>query len=217
MALAIFDLDNTLLAGDSDYAWGECMIAHGLVDGTAYRAANDRYFAQYQAGTLDIHEFLQMALAPLAQHDRATLDALHAEFMQQRILPMIARGTPALLAKHRARGDTLIIITSTNRFVTGPIARALGVEHLLATDPEESNGCYTGRVSGTPCYREGKVVRLNEWMRARHHDMNESWCYSDSHNDLPLLRESTHPVAVDPDPILQREAAVRGWPVISLR
>jgi HAD superfamily hydrolase (TIGR01490 family) len=217
MPLAIFDLDYTLLAGDSDYAWGEFMIEHGLVDGAAYRAANDRYFAQYQAGTLDIHEFLQMALAPLARQDRATLDKLHAEYMQQRIRPMIAPGAPALLDKHRARGDTLIIITSTNRFVTAPIARALGVEYLLATDPEELNGRYTGRVSGTPCYREGKVVRLNEWMRSNDKDLKGSWCYSDSHNDLPLLQESEHPVAVDPDPILRSEATARGWPVISLR
>ena len=217
MPLAIFDLDNTLLAGDCDYAWGEFMIARGLVDGPAYRAANDRYSAQYQAGTLDIHAFLQMALAPLARQDRATLDKLHAEFMQQRILPMIAPGAPALLEKHRARADTLIIITSTNRFITAPIARALEVEHLLATDPEESNGRYTGRVNGTPCYREGKVMRLNEWMRTNGKDLRGSWCYSDSHNDLPLLEECAHPVAVDPDPILRREAAARGWPVISLR
>ncbi len=217
MALAIFDLDYTLLAGDSDHAWGEFMIERGLVDGSAYRSANDRYFAQYQAGTLDIQEFLAFALAPLAKQDRTTLERLHAEFMQQSILPMIAPGTPALLNKHRAQGDTLVIITATNRFVTGPIARALGVEHLLATDPEERNGRYTGRASGTPCYREGKVVRLKEWLVAHGKDMRGSFCYSDSHNDLPLLQQADHPVAVDPDPILAREALARGWPVISLR
>src|ERR1051325_5577632 len=166
MPLAIFDLDYTLLAGDSDYAWGQFMIEHGLVDGPTYRAANDRYFAQYQAGTLDIYDFLKFALAPLARQERAELDRLHARFLQERIRPMIAPGTPALLDKHRARGDTLVIITSTNRFITGPIARLLGVEHLLATDPEELSGRYTGGVVGTPCYREGKVTRLNEWRRA---------------------------------------------------
>lgn len=217
MALAIFDLDYTLLAGDSDHAWGEFLIERGLVDGSAYREANDRFFAQYQAGTLDILEFLAFALAPLTRLERAALDRLHAEFMENRIRPMIARGTPALLDKHRARGDTLVIITSTNRFITGPIARLLGVEHLIATDPEEQDGRYTGRVAGTPCYREGKVARLREWMRARKADLKDSWCYSDSHNDLPLLTLAEHPVAVDPDAILRREARARGWPIVSLR
>lgn len=217
MPLAIFDLDYTLLAGDSDHAWGEFIIEHGLVDGAAYRAANDRYFAQYQAGTLDIHAYLAFALAPLARTDRATLAQLHAEFMEHRVRHMIAPGTPALLEKHRARGDTLLIITATNRFVTAPIARALGVPHLLATDPEERDGRYTGRISGIPCYREGKVERLEEWLRLHAHDLKGSSCYSDSHNDLPLLQRAEHPIAVDPDPILAREALARGWPVISLR
>jgi HAD superfamily hydrolase (TIGR01490 family) len=217
MALAIFDLDNTLLAGDSDHAWGEFMIARGLVDGATYRAANDRYIAEYNAGTLDIHQFLAFALAPLARHERAVLDMLHAEFLESRIRPMIAPGASALLDKHRARGDTLVIITATNRFVTGPIARLLGVEHLVATDPEERDGRYTGCVSGTPCYREGKVARLHEWMRNRGATLAGSWAYSDSHNDLPLLRQAEHAVAVDPDPTLRAAALARGWPIISLR
>ena len=217
MALAIFDLDQTLLTGDSDHAWGEFLIERGLVEGANYRSANDRYFAQYQAGTLDIREYLEFALAPLARIDRAGLDTLHAEFMRARILPMIARGARALLDKHRTRGDTLIIVTSTNRFVTEPIARELGVEHLLATDPEQTAGRYTGRVAGTPCFREGKVARLTEWMSINGNDLRDSWCYSDSHNDLPLLERATHPVAVDPDVTLRREATRRGWPIISLR
>lgn len=217
MTLAIFDLDYTLLAGDSDHAWGEFLIERGLVDGPAYRETNDRYFAQYLAGTLDIHAFLAFALAPLARLDRRLLDQLHTEFMETRIRPMVAPGAPALLDKHRARGDTLVIITATNRFVTAPIARLLGVEHLIATDPEESNGRYTGRVAGTPCYREGKVVRLEAWVREHGASLAGSWCYSDSHNDLPILRRATHPVAVDPDAILREEAVARGWPIISLR
>lgn len=217
MALAIFDLDYTLLAGDSDHAWGEFLIERGLVEGEAYRAANDRYFAQYLAGTLDIREFLAFALAPLARIERTTLDALHAEFLERRIRPMIAPGAPALLDKHRARGDTLVIVTSTNRFVTAPIARLLGVEHLIATDPEEVDGRYTGRVAGTPCYREGKVERLREWTRAHGETLAGSWCYSDSHNDLPILSQAEYPVAVDPDPVLREEARRRGWPIISLR
>lgn len=217
MTLAIFDLDYTLLAGDSDHAWGEFLIERGLVDGPTYRETNDRYFAQYLAGTLDIHEFLAFALAPLARLDRPLLDQLHKEFLDTRIRPMIAPGTPALLEKHRARGDTLIIITATNRFITAPIARLLGVEHLIATDPEESGGRFTGRVAGTPCYREGKVVRLEAWTREHGASLAGSWCYSDSHNDLPILTRATHPVAVDPDSILRQEAATRGWPIISLR
>lgn len=217
MALAIFDLDNTLLAGDSDHAWGEFLIEHGVADGASYRAANDRFYAQYQDGTLDIFEFLAFALAPLARTDRGTLDALHAQFMDERIRPMVAPGTPALLARHRARGDTLVIITATNRFVTTPVARLLGVEHLIATEPEERHGRFTGRVSGTPCYREGKVTRLREWMHAHSANLHDSWCYSDSHNDLPLLELVEHPVAVDPDATLRREARARGWSIISLR
>jgi HAD superfamily hydrolase (TIGR01490 family) len=217
MALAIFDLDHTLLAGDSDHAWGEFLIERGIVDGPAYRAANDRYYAQYQAGTLDIFDFLAFALAPLARFDRGALDRLHAQFMEIRIRPMVAPGTPALLDKHRARGDTLVIITATNRFVTAPIARMLGVERLIATEPEERDGRYTGRVTGTPCYREGKVTGLNAWMREHGATLIDSWCYSDSHNDLPLLAEAANPVAVDPDSRLRHEAQARGWPIISLR
>lgn len=217
MALSIFDLDHTLLTGDSDHAWGEFLIECGVVDAAAYRAANDRYYAQYQAGTLDILDFLAFAFAPLARLDRGTLERLQEKFMQSRIRPMVAPGAPALLAEHRARGDTLVIITATNRFVTAPIARLLGVEHLIATDPEERDGRFTGRVAGTPCYREGKVARLHAWMRAHGMNLADSWCYSDSHNDLPLLAEVDHPVAVDPDPLLRREAQARGWPIISLR
>jgi HAD superfamily hydrolase (TIGR01490 family) len=217
MALAIFDLDHTLLTGDSDHAWGEFLIERGVVDAAAYRAANDRYYAEYQAGTLDIFDFLAFALAPLARLERGTLERLLAEFVQAQIRPMVAPGTPALLATHRARGDTLVIITATNRFVTAPVARVLGVEHLIATDPEERDGRFTGRVAGTPCYREGKVTRLRDWMRRYDLNLTDSWCYSDSHNDLPLLTEVDHPVAVDPDPLLRREAHARGWPIISLR
>jgi HAD superfamily hydrolase (TIGR01490 family) len=217
LSLAIFDLDHTLLAGDSDHAWGEFLAARGVVDAEVYRTENDRYFAQYQAGRLDIREYLAFALAPLARLDRATLDALHEEFMHTRIRPMITEPARALVERHRARGDTLLIVTSTNRFVTAPIAHEFGIEHLLATDPEEHGGRYTGRVTGTPCYREGKVARLREWLAASHESLDGSWGYSDSHNDLPLLDLVAHPVAVDPDEVLRHEAERRGWPIISLR
>jgi HAD superfamily hydrolase (TIGR01490 family) len=217
MALAIFDLDHTLLAGDSDHAWGEFLASRGIVDGDAYREANDRYFALYQAGQLDIREYLAFALAPLARFDRATLEALHRDFMETRIRPMITAPARALIEHHRTRGDTLLIVTSTNRFVTAPIARELGVEHLLATEPEERDGRYTGGIVGTPCYREGKVERLKEWLAVHGETLDGSFGYSDSHNDLPLLNLVTHPVAVDPDDVLRREAERRGWPIISLR
>jgi HAD superfamily hydrolase (TIGR01490 family) len=216
MPLAIFDLDNTLLRGDSDHAWGEFLVERGLVDAVSYRRDNERYYAEYQAGTLDIFAFLAFALRPLATHSPAQLEAWHREFMQAKILPMITPAARALVERHRARGDTLLIITATNRFVTAPIARELGIAHLIATEPEMVDGRYTGRVTGTPSYREGKVERLRAWMREHTTDLADSHFYSDSHNDLPLLRLVTYPVVVNPDTELAREASARGWPVLPL-
>lgn len=216
MSLAIFDLDNTLLRGDSDHAWGTFLVERNLVDGDNYRRENERFYDEYKAGTLDIMAFLAFALAPLARFDRATLDQWHREFMREKIVPMITPPARALVEQHRARGDTLLIITATNRFVTAPIAAAFGIDHLLATEPELHNDRYTGRVTGTPCYREGKVVRLGEWLTQRHESLDGSWFYSDSHNDLPLLERATHPVAVNPDDTLRAAATRRGWPVLQL-
>lgn len=216
MTLAIFDLDNTLLRGDSDHAWGTFLVERNLVDGDAYRRDNERYYEQYKAGTLDIMAFLSFALAPLACFDRTALDNWHREFMRDKILPMITPPARALVEQHRARGDTLLIITATNRFVTAPIAREFGIDHLLATEPEFADGRYTGRVAGTPCYREGKVLRLKEWLAQRHETLDGSWFYSDSHNDLPLLEHVTHPVAVNPDEVLAETARRRDWRVLHL-
>lgn len=218
MRLALFDLDNTLLAGDSDFEWAQFLIDKGVLDREVYAARNAEFYAQYKAGTLDIHAFLDFQLKPLSRHPRAQLDAWHAEFMRSRILPMIAPGTPSLLARHAEH--VRAIVTATNSFVTAPIARHLGVEHLIATEPEAVGGEFTGRVLGTPSFREGKVERLETWLAERGltwSDVEESWFYSDSHNDLPLLERVTHPVAVDPDDILRAQATARGWPVISLR
>ncbi|MHB8727894.1 MAG: histidinol-phosphatase [Sulfuricaulis sp.] len=217
MSLAIFDLDNTLLRGDSDHAWGRFLIENQLVDGAEYERENERYYAQYQAGTLDIMEFLAFALRPLAGHDRAALDRWHREYMRTKVMPMITPEARALVDKHRAHGDTLIIITATNRFVTAPIAAAFDVPHLIATEPEERDGRFTGKVAGMPSYREGKVVRLKAWMAEHGATLQDSWFYSDSHNDLPLLSVVDHPVAVNPDDSLRREAQKRGWPILSLR
>lgn len=217
MSLAIFDLDHTLLRGDSDHAWGEYLAEQGAVDPVAFRADNERYYAAYVAGTLDIHEFLeQHQLKPLAQHDRATLDRWHAGFMREKIAPLITQPARDLIARHRARGDTLMIITSTNRFITAPIAAVLGIPHLIATEPEERDGRFTGKVAGEPSYREGKVSRLREWIAVHGGSLDDSWFYSDSHNDLPLLKLVTHPVAVNPDPELARYAQTHGWQVLRL-
>ena len=220
MRLALFDLDNTLLAGDSDYEWGQFLIDRGVLSRESYEAQNRAYFEQYAAGTLDIHEYLGFALRPLAEHDAADLARWHAEFMASRILPMVGAPARALVRRHLEQGDLCAIVTATNSFVTGPIAREFGVPHLIATEPECVDGRFTGRVAGIPCFREGKVRRLHEWLESRRHrleDFDESSFYSDSHNDLPLLELVSRPVAVDPDEQLAAQARRRGWDRISLR
>ena len=220
MRLALFDLDNTLLAGDSDYEWGQFLVDRGVLERADYEAQNRAFYEQYKAGTLDIHEFLGFALRPLAAHTSAELERWHAEFMRSRIEPMMLPAARALVRRHLDAGDLCAIITSTNSFVTAPIARAFGIEHLLATEPEKRDGRFTGRVDGIPCFREGKVRRLQEWLAGRGRrldDFEASACYSDSHNDLALLERVTRPVAVDPDDELARIAERRGWERISLR
>jgi len=216
VSLAIFDLDNTLLDGDSDYAWGQYLVDKHIVDGESYRRENERYYAAYKAGTLDIYAFLEFSLHPLATHPRAQLEKWRADFIRTRILPMIPEASRRLVARHRDAGDTLLIITATNRFVTEPIALELGVPHLLATDPEMRNGEYTGGVSGIPCFREGKVERLQQWLEQHGHTLVGACFYSDSHNDLPLLNLVDRPVAVNPDEELARVAADNQWPVLQL-
>jgi HAD superfamily hydrolase (TIGR01490 family) len=220
MELALFDLDNTLLAGDSDYEWAQFLIDRGVLDRATYEAENDRFFAQYQAGTLDIYEFLDFQLAPLARHPRAQLEAWHAEFMDTKIRPMIGPPARRLVARHLDAGSLCAIVTATNSFVTGPIAREFGVAHLIATEPEARGGAYTGKVTGIPAFRAGKVARLEQWLGGLGRPLESfsgSWFYSDSHNDLPLLERVKHPVAVDPDETLRGLATARGWPIISLR
>lgn len=217
VSLAIFDLDNTLLSIDSDHAWGEFLLEQGAVDPVAYREANDRFMADYEAGTLDIHAFLEVALKPLAENSPEQLAAWHQQFMASKIEPHILAKGEELVARHRSRGDTLLIVTATNRFITGPIAERLGVDDLIAVEPEVVEGRYSGKVSGTPSYREGKVQRLEEWLADKEMTLDDAWFYSDSHNDLPLLEIVEHPVAVDPDDTLRQVAKERGWRIISLR
>ncbi|MGO2148885.1 HAD family hydrolase [Halomonas sp.] len=217
MSLAIFDLDNTLISIDSDHAWGEFLLEQGAVDPVAYREANERFMADYKAGTLDMAAFLEVALKPLADNTPEQLAAWHQQFMASKIEPHILSKAEELLARHRTRGDTLLIVTATNHFITAPIAERLGVDYLIAVNPEMENGRYTGRVSGTPSYREGKITRLHEWLEDKDFTLDGAWFYSDSHNDLPLLEEIDHPVAVDPDDTLRQVAEQRQWRIMSLR
>lgn len=217
MRLALFDLDNTLLAGDSDHAWGDYLCERGILDGVAYKARNDAFYQDYLAGRLNIRDYLNFCLEILGRTEMAQLEQWHREFMRDCIEPIILAKGEALLEQHRAAGDRLVIITATNRFVTGPIAARLGVETLLATECEMQDGRYTGRTTDVPCYQEGKVTRLERWLGETGLSLEGSYFYSDSRNDLPLLERVSHPVAVDPDPILRAEAEKRGWPVMSLR
>ena len=217
MTLAIFDLDNTLLAGDSDHAWGEFLIARGLVDSAHYKEGNDRFYADYCRGELDIIAYNEFVYAVLAKQTMETIAAWHQDFMQSVVNAMILPKGRDLLEEHRSKGHRLLIITATNRFITGPIAEALGVADLIATDPEIRDGRYTGKVAGIPCYQEGKIARLEEWLTLTGVLLEGCYFYSDSRNDIPLLEYASHAVAVDPDEVLRAHAEQKGWPVISLR
>ena len=220
MRLTLFDLDHTLLAGDSDYGWGQFMIRHGLVEPVGYARKNAAFYAAYQAGNLDQAAFLSFSLEPLTHFSRSELDAWHRLFMTESIAPLMTSRSKLLVRERLHAGDLVAIVTSTNSFITGPVARAYGVEHLIATDPEISDDRYTGRVVGIPAFREGKVARLHEWLKDRGQrldDFAQSWFYSDSTNDLPLLEAVSHPVAVDPDDGLRKLAEQRRWPILTLR
>ncbi len=217
MRLAIFDLDNTLIAGDSDHSWGEFLVQKNLVDAKGYAEANDRFYQQYKAATLDIQEYLGFSLAPLTRHSLDDLAVLHAEFMRDIVEPMMLPKAKALLQKHRAQGDYLLIITATNSFVTYPIAKYLEVDDILASDAEIADGRYTGKGIGTPCFQGGKVIRLQEWLEQKNFNLDDAYFYSDSINDLPLLEKVPNPVAVDPDERLAKVAQERGWQIMSLR
>jgi HAD superfamily hydrolase (TIGR01490 family) len=217
VSLAIFDLDNTLIADDSDYLWGQFLVDQGIVDKDYYERANAKFYDDYKLGTLDIAQFLRFSLQPLANNDTEQLYRLRAQFVQNIITPLLLKPAQQLIAKHRDRGDTLLVITATNRFVTKPIVELYGIEHLLATTPEFVDGKFTGGFEGIPCFQEGKVKLLGEWLKSSSETMQDSWFYSDSHNDLPLLKRVDHPVAVDPDEKLKQFAKAANWPIISLR
>ena len=217
MALALFDLDNTLLADDSDFLWGCFLVDKGLVDKATYDAANKRFYDEYKQGTLDILKFLAFSLKPLSQYPREKLDVLHAEFMKKHIEPAMTEKGKQQIQQHRDKGDFIVIITATNSFVTGPIADAFKADVLIATDPEIDNGNYTGRVAGTPCFQEGKITRLKQWLKNTAHNLENSTFYSDSHNDLALLKMVTTAIAVDPDDELKATALAKNWEIRSFR
>ena len=217
MRLALFDLDNTLLAGDSDHAWGEFLCRHGIVDSTDYKARNDAFYQDYLAGKLDVLAYQNFCQELLGRNEMAQLDEWHRQFMAEFIEPIVLAKGEALVRQHHEAGDQVVIITATNRFITGPIAARLGVDTLLATECEMQDGRYTGRLTDTPCFQEGKVTRIERWLKETGHSLEGAYFYSDSRNDLPLLERVTHPVAVDPDPTLREIAEQRGWGIISLR
>jgi len=220
MNLALFDLDNTLLSGDSDFEWAQFLISKGVVDREVQEAKNIEFYEHYKAGTLDIDAFLAFQLAPLTRHPREELDAWHQEYMRDHILPILGNQARDLVRQHLEAGDLTAIVTATNSFVTGPIARELGVHHLIATVPAWENGRFTGGPRGTPAFREGKIVRVEAWLESLGlwwGSFGESWFYSDSHNDLPLMDRVKHPVAVDPDDKLRATAQQNGWKIMSLR
>jgi HAD superfamily hydrolase (TIGR01490 family) len=217
VSLAIFDLDNTLIADDSDYLWGQFLVDQGIVDKNHYESANARFYDDYKQGTLDIVEFLRFSLQPLADNNPEQLYQWRAQFIEETIRPLMLQSAQQLIDKHKARGDTLLVITATNRFVTEPIVNLYGIENLLATTPEFIDGRYTGGFNGIPCFREGKVKLLEAWLKNSTETMQDSWFYSDSHNDLPLLKLVDNPVAVDPDEKLAEFANASNWPIISLR
>jgi len=217
MNLAIFDLDNTLLAGDSDYTWGNFLISKGIVDATHYQKENDRFYREYQNKTLDIFEYQRFVLTPLMAMSKAEMLVLRSEFMETCINPIRLPKADALVEKHRNQGDTLLVITATNHFITEPIVSALGIANLLATDPEVVNGKFTGNIIGDPCFQEGKIRRLKLWLSQQKNAFESSYFYSDSINDAPLLDYVETAIAVDPDDALRALAEQKQWPIISLR
>ena len=220
MNLALFDLDNTILAGDSDYNWSRFLIQEGYLDGAIHAEKNEKFYADYKAGTLDIYAFVEFQFKPLARNPRTVLNQLLKKYVEEVIKPMITEKARALVKRHQDEGDLIIVITATNSFITKPIAELFGIENLIGTDPEEKEGEFTGKVTGLPSFKEGKVTRLEAWLKGKNLSLasfENSYFYSDSHNDLPLMQKVTHPVAVDSDDILSEYAKSKGWPQISLR
>lgn len=215
--LTIFDLDNTLIGGDSDHLWGEFLISEGIVDAIEHKAKNDAFYLDYQQGNLDIFAYQRFVLKPLTAFSMSELNVMHQRFMNEYIEPIMLTKAVQLIRQHRQQGDKLLIITATNEFITRPIALRLGIDELIGTQPEIKDNRLTGEIEGLPSFKEGKILRLKSWLKEQPQDLVLNHFYSDSHNDLPLLKRVPHPVAVDPDDKLREYAEVNGWPIISLR
>ena len=217
MSLAIFDLDNTLIGGDSDFLWGELLGEEGVVDANAYREKNEYFYQQYDLGVLDIYAWLELSLEPLSRYSMTELEAFHHQFMIQKVEPIMLDKAQNCIDRHKERGDTVLVITATNSFVTAPIAKKYGINQLLATEPEIKAGRYTGKVSGIPCFQAGKIDKLLPWLQKNGESLTGSTFYSDSHNDLPLLGLVDNPVAVNADKILTKIAQKKGWDILNWR
>jgi HAD superfamily hydrolase (TIGR01490 family) len=217
MTLAIFDLDNTLIADDSDFLWGQFLVEQGIVDRVLYERINAQFYEDYQQGNLDMIAFLRFALKPLADHSLEQLHLWREQFLNEVIKPIYLPKGQELVDKHRAKGHTLLVITATNRFITTPIVAMYGIENLIATTPELVNGRYTGEIVGIPSFQAGKVTLLDEWLQKTGETLEGSYFYSDSHNDLPLLQRVENPIVVDPDDKLRQFAQSQNWEIISLR
>ena len=219
MQLALFDLDHTLLSGDSDYEWTQYLVSKGILDGATHGARNAEFYEQYKAGTMDIQEFLDFQLQSLADNPRAVLEQWHADFMATQIRPRLNQKARELVKRHLDQGDIRAMVTATNSYATGPIAPELGIPHLNATIPAQENGQFTGKARGLPSFREGKIARVEAWLEAMGlwwNNFERSWFYSDSLNDLPLLLCVTDPVVVDPDATLRAHAENAGWPILNI-
>ena len=222
MQLALFDLDHTLLPIDSDHQWGEFLARIGAVDAVKQREKNDQFYRDYQAGVLDNQAFLDFQLAPLAKYSRIQLDEWHLQYMREVIQPFIKPQARALVKQHLDQGDLCVMVTATNEFVTAPIAKVFGIEHLIATDLGRVAGpssAFNGKAAGVPTYKEGKVVRTKQWLETRQlsfKSFSASYFYSDSKNDLPLLEQVSHPIATNPDATLRQVAQERAWRILDL-
>ena len=220
MNLAIFDLDNTLLDGDSDYNWGIYLVKKGYLDEEEYKVKNQKFFEEYQHGKLDIFAFAEFQFQFLKNNTRKFLNDVRSDYIDEIIKPMVLKKAVDLVSQHKEAGDSLLIITATNSFITKPIGELFGIENLIGTDPEEHLGEFTGKVKGTPSFKEGKVTRLFSWLDARDFkltDFEKTFFYSDSHNDLALLEVVTNPVVVNGDKILLEKAQEKNWPTLNLK
>ena len=217
MALALFDLDETLISGDSDYEWGAHLVSIGKVDAEYYASENERFYQDYLNGTLDVFAFLKFALRPLAENSYQELCQWRDEYIEERIKPIIKPKALDLVNKHRDAGDHLVIVTATNQFITEPTKEMFDIHDLIATLPEMVDGKFTGNVKGTPSYGPGKVTRLKEWLENNNHSLEGSYFYSDSRNDIPLLELVNHPIVVDADEKLTSHAIKNNWQQLELK